>query len=74
MIEIDWVEIPKDSFLIGISDEQRAHIHDHLHSEFGIEDLDKKTRKLVDRLLRKELQTPPTDYVSRLFEIRRIAP
>jgi len=50
MIEIDWVEIPEGEFLFGLSDKQRLAIRVRLRAEFVIDQLDRKTRRIIERL------------------------
>ena len=62
-IEIDWVEIPKGKFLIGLSEKQRADIQTQLNVEFHIDELDSRTHNLVLDLLRKRESTAGEDYL-----------
>ena len=53
MVKIDWVEIPEGEFLIGLSDEQRAAIRARLRAEFGVDQMDEETRRVVESLAEK---------------------
>lgn len=65
-IEVDWIEIPKGKFLIGLSGEQRANIWVRLRAEFGIDELDEEAYRQVEGLLEKRSRTPREEYLAML--------
>jgi formylglycine-generating enzyme required for sulfatase activity len=56
-VDIEWVEIPEGEFLTGLSEEQRAEIRTRLRAEFEIDQLDRRTRTLIEGLAEKYRRT-----------------
>jgi formylglycine-generating enzyme required for sulfatase activity len=57
MITIDWVEIPEGECSIGLSDAQRADIRTRLNAEYGLDQLDVATRRIVHGMVEKYWRT-----------------
>ena len=53
MVEIDWVEIPKGEFLMGLSEQQIADIRARVRAEAGVDRLNDRERALVERVVEK---------------------
>lgn len=53
MAKIDWVEVPKGEFLMGLSDQQIANIRARVRAEAGVDRLDDHTRASVKRVVEK---------------------
>jgi formylglycine-generating enzyme required for sulfatase activity len=53
MIKIDWVEIPRGKFFMGLSEKQIADIRTKVRAEAGLDKLDDHKRALVERVVEK---------------------
>ncbi len=53
MAKIDWVEIPKGEFLMGLSEQQIADIRARVRAEAGVDELSAREQALVGRVVNK---------------------
>ncbi|MCP4539570.1 MAG: hypothetical protein GY832_20740, partial [Chloroflexi bacterium] len=53
MIKIDWVEIPKGKFLMGLSEQQITDIRAKVRADVGVDKLDAHKRALAERVVEK---------------------
>lgn len=57
MIEIEWIKIPEGEFLFGLSDKQQEAIRARLRDEFGIDQMSKNERLVLESLTEKYRRT-----------------
>jgi formylglycine-generating enzyme required for sulfatase activity len=53
MVKIDWVEIPRGEFLMGLSEQQIADIRARVRVDAGVDKLDAHKRALAERVVEK---------------------
>lgn len=57
MINIDWIEIPKGEFILGLSERQKESIREKLRKEYGIDTMPKDQQQFIASLAEKYRRT-----------------